>query len=69
MPSSKWIYQTFADPKLLTPEAMTWLTTFVPKEQVVVSALLSWYDINVVASVPDQERRQFLDDCIKAFYA
>jgi hypothetical protein len=66
---SKWIYQTFADPKLLTPEAMAWLTTFVPKEQAVVSNLLSWYDINVMAAAPDQERRQYLDDCIKIYYA
>jgi len=66
---SKWIYQTFADPKLLTPEAMVWLTTFVPKEQVVVSNLLSWHDINTVASCPDNERRQYLDDCIKIYYA
>jgi len=64
--SATWIYQTFSDPKLLTPEAMAWLSTFVPKEQAVASTL-SWHVLNTVASCPD--RAQYLDDWIKLWFS
>ena len=67
--STKWIYQTFSDPKLLTPQAMAWLTTFVPKEQTVASTLLSWHDINTMASFSEKERKECLEEFIKIYVA
>ena len=64
--SATWIYQTFSDPKLLTPEAMAWLSTFVPKEQVVMSTL-PWHHINAVASNPD--RQMYLDAWLKLWFS
>lgn len=65
---TRWIYQTFSDPKLLTPTAMAWLKTFTPDQQRIAHAI-AWHDFNIAATYPDGQRALILEQWKRAYYS